>query len=299
MATVDLGKLKPVWKGTWAGSTSYEKDDMVQEGVNSYICTTAHTSDASTFSNDSANWDTMATGANIPTQTGNSGKVLKTDGSSLSWGDGLPTGGTNGQYITTDGTTASWGDVTVEDPGLKFLHYSQATNGTDFILSGDSIWGSNNDYYAHKIIFSFKPSQHTQMYARILDSNTNVHYTGNLYNWSTSMSSSGNGGPYVNYGEGTSEFRIDRDQIRGAVRTTFEMTIYNMRQQDIDAPIMYSGQYSTVNHDAVSRNQGVRFHGCMYTGETINARKLGWAFEPSYALTDARCWVYGYKNPQE
>ena len=85
MATVDLGKLKPVWKGTWAGSTSYEKDDMVQEGVNSYICTIAHTSDASTFSNDSANWDTMATGANIPAQSGNSGNFLQTDGSSLSW----------------------------------------------------------------------------------------------------------------------------------------------------------------------------------------------------------------------
>lgn len=86
MATIDLGKIKPVWKGTWAGSTAYEKNDMVAQGVNSYICTTAHTSDASTFGNDSANWDVMATGADIPSQSGNAGKGLVTDGTNLSWG---------------------------------------------------------------------------------------------------------------------------------------------------------------------------------------------------------------------
>jgi len=145
MATVDLGKLKPVWKGTWAGSTSYEKDDMVQEGVNSYICTTAHTSDASTFSNDSANWDTMATGANIPSQTGNSGKVLKTDGSSLSWGDGLPTGGTSGQYITTDGTTASWG--TVSSDCVQVASYS--TTSTVGSVELENIFSS--DYKNYRI----------------------------------------------------------------------------------------------------------------------------------------------------
>ena len=87
MAQIDLGKIKPVWKGAWAGSTVYEKNDMVSESNNSYICTAAHTADASTFSNDSANWDIMATGSNLPVQTGNSGKVLQTDGSALSWAE--------------------------------------------------------------------------------------------------------------------------------------------------------------------------------------------------------------------
>jgi len=81
--TVDLGKVRPVWKGTWSGSTAYEVHDMVKEGVNSYICTTAHTS-SGTFSSDSANWDDLAQGAELPLQSGNAGKVLKTDGSSLS-----------------------------------------------------------------------------------------------------------------------------------------------------------------------------------------------------------------------
>jgi len=87
MATIDLGKIKPVWKGTWAGSTAYEKNDMVVQGVNSYICTTAHTS-SGTFSSDTANWDVMAYGAELPAQSGNAGKALLTDGTNLEWGNG-------------------------------------------------------------------------------------------------------------------------------------------------------------------------------------------------------------------
>jgi len=99
-----------VWKGAWTTGTEYAIDDVVRNGNDSYVCVTAHTAGA-TFSGDSAKWELMMQGSDIPSQTGNSGKVLKTDGSTLSWGDGLPTGGTAGQYITTDGTTASWGDV--------------------------------------------------------------------------------------------------------------------------------------------------------------------------------------------
>ena len=85
MATIDLGKIKPVWKGDWAGSTAYEKNDMVLNGVNSYICKTAHTS-SGTFSSDTANWDVMAYGAELPAQSGQAGNALKTDGTNLSWG---------------------------------------------------------------------------------------------------------------------------------------------------------------------------------------------------------------------
>jgi hypothetical protein len=51
----------------------------------------------------------------LPTQTGNTGKYLTTDGTDPSWVevDALPiqTGNT-GKYLTTDGTTASWAETT-------------------------------------------------------------------------------------------------------------------------------------------------------------------------------------------
>jgi hypothetical protein len=86
MATINLGRIKPIWQGAWTGSTAYVKDDIVRYGVDSYICTTAHTSDASTFANDSANWELMAQGSDLPSQSGNAGLALKTDGTNLSWG---------------------------------------------------------------------------------------------------------------------------------------------------------------------------------------------------------------------
>ena len=49
-----------------------------------------------------------------PTQTSNSGKFLTTNGTSASWAtvDALPSQtGNNGKYLTTDGTTASWASV--------------------------------------------------------------------------------------------------------------------------------------------------------------------------------------------
>ncbi len=52
----------------------------------------------------------------LPTQTGEDGKFLRTDGTAVSWQDvpnELPTGGTNGQVLTTDGSGVySWADQT-------------------------------------------------------------------------------------------------------------------------------------------------------------------------------------------
>jgi hypothetical protein len=50
----------------------------------------------------------------LPTQTGNTGKYLITDGTIASWAsvDALPTQtGNSGKYLTTNGTSASWSTV--------------------------------------------------------------------------------------------------------------------------------------------------------------------------------------------
>jgi len=125
MATqVDLGKIRPVWKGDWAASTAYEQNDMVKEGVDSYICTTAHTS-GSTFAD--TNWDILALGAEIPAQSGNSGKVLKTDGTDLEWGD------------VTSILLASYNNVINGDNDRENFTASQVmTGGNDFWIVGGS-----------------------------------------------------------------------------------------------------------------------------------------------------------------
>ena len=109
MATINLGRIKPVWQGAWNSSTQYVAEDIVQYNNDSWVATTTSTNSAPADGN--SNWDLLARGvsaggvgtteladasvtaaklapgAAVPDQTGNSGKVLLTDGSSLSWGD--------------------------------------------------------------------------------------------------------------------------------------------------------------------------------------------------------------------
>lgn len=58
-----------------------------------------------------------AAAAVIPSQSGNNGKYLKTDGSTASWAtvDALPSQtGNGGKYLTTDGTSATWATITTD-----------------------------------------------------------------------------------------------------------------------------------------------------------------------------------------
>ena len=94
MATVDLGKIKQVFRGTYNNATAYVPDDLVvftDTGITStYICTTASTgNNPSSGGTALANWEYVAKGVAdpIPSQSGNSGKFLKTDGSSLSFAE--------------------------------------------------------------------------------------------------------------------------------------------------------------------------------------------------------------------
>ena len=94
MATVDLGKIKQVFRGTYNNATAYVPDDLVvftDTGITStYICTTASTgNNPSSGGTAHANWAYLAKGTAdpIPSQSGNSGKFLKTDGSSLSFAE--------------------------------------------------------------------------------------------------------------------------------------------------------------------------------------------------------------------
>ena len=59
----------------------------------------------------------------LPSQTGNSGKFLTTDGTTASWATvgGLPSQtGQSGKFLTTDGTNASWSDKPLTNTGTGF-----------------------------------------------------------------------------------------------------------------------------------------------------------------------------------
>ena len=112
MATLDLGKIKQVWRGTYNNSTAYVVDDLVEYTDNNitstYICVANSTGNAPSSSGTAhASWNFVAKGVAdpIPSQSGNSGKFLKTDGSSLSFDAA-------GGWVKTAGGTGPSSSVT-------------------------------------------------------------------------------------------------------------------------------------------------------------------------------------------
>ena len=103
-------------------------------------------------------WTTIET---LPTQSGQTGKFLKTDGNAASWAtvDALPAQTSNtGKFLTTDGTDASWIAVPDEIPTQagnagKFLTTSgTATSWSE--ISGSEISQLNNFFKNWNVIDS-------------------------------------------------------------------------------------------------------------------------------------------------
>ena len=101
MATIDLGKIKQVWRGTYSSSNSYTADDLVAytdtvgglQNTSTYIAVAASNNSnqqapSSGGTVNSSYWNLVAQGVpdRLPSQTGHASKALITDGSSLSWG---------------------------------------------------------------------------------------------------------------------------------------------------------------------------------------------------------------------
>ena len=122
MATIDLGKIKQVFRGTYNNSTAYAVDDLVvftdTNITSTYICTTASTgNNPSSGGTAHSSWAYVAKGVAdpIPSQSGNSGKVLKTNGSALSWGVGFE----GSHYLAYDHDIHHGTQVTVNGSGLS------------------------------------------------------------------------------------------------------------------------------------------------------------------------------------
>ena len=86
---------------------------------------------------------TAVAGGSLPTQTGNNGKYLTTNGTIASWsvveaGDALPTQtGNNGKYLTTDGNNPVWATVSASDITYSKEYFTGTAGQTDFTKTYD------------------------------------------------------------------------------------------------------------------------------------------------------------------
>ena len=86
MATLNLGRIKPVFRGAYSGSTAYVVDDIVTHGNESFICIQAHGAGTQATSQ-TAYWTKLAAkgadGTDVGTTLTTQGDILYRDGSGL------------------------------------------------------------------------------------------------------------------------------------------------------------------------------------------------------------------------
>jgi len=178
MATIDLGKIKLKWRGTYAGGTAYVPDDVVEYTDNaitsSYICVTATTGNApSSGGSAHSSWNYLAKGAaGSPTTTqgdiivrgasaderlaiGAAGKVLKVNSSA----NGLEYGTTTTSnhmvleqfLVPCDGTAVVTprGSITIQNVTSSYLNTPSYVDASGSTISYNPPSGTNLVIYKY------------------------------------------------------------------------------------------------------------------------------------------------------
>jgi len=130
MATIDLGVIKPVFKGAYNNSTAYILDNIVTSGGSSYICILA--SQGNAVSNGTYWAQLAAGGTDVGTTLTTAGDLLYRDGSGL---QRLAKGTASQALVMNSGATApEWGDASGGLLQIKRYHYTgeQGINSTTF-----------------------------------------------------------------------------------------------------------------------------------------------------------------------
>ena len=107
MATLNLGRIKPVFRGAYAGGTAYVVDDIVTSGNETFICILASTGNATS---NATYWTKLAAKGGDVTQLTTQGDILYRDGSGVA----RLAAGLDGQALLSGGAGAnpSWGAAT-------------------------------------------------------------------------------------------------------------------------------------------------------------------------------------------
>ena len=179
MATIDLGKIKLKWQGTYAGGTAYVPDDVVyyMDGSvgSSYMCVANTTGNApSSGGTVHASWEYLAKGqATSPTTT---------------QGDLIVRGASADQRLAI-GTAGQALKVNASANGLEYGEAGGMVKLASASLTGQSLSSIDLDHFsttykAYEFIFSQAYfSTNARFRCRLKRVDTDAHDTSNNYQW--------------------------------------------------------------------------------------------------------------------
>ncbi len=132
MATINLGRIKPVFQGAYNASTAYVVDDIVTFDGESFICILASTGNATS---NATYWSKIAKKGDDVTQLTTHGDILFRD----STGVQRLAAGTSGQVLQTKGASADpiWADATGIQWSTKNANFTAVSGGAYIANTGD------------------------------------------------------------------------------------------------------------------------------------------------------------------
>ena len=213
MATVNLGRIKPVFRGAYSGSTAYVIDDIVTHADETYICIQAHGAGTQATSQ-TAYWTKLAAkgtdGTNVATTITTQGDILYRDGSGLQ----RLAKGTAGQVLkmNSGANAPEWGT----DAGGSVLAVSQKIyGGTNSIntVNRESDYGNiaSNSYEISQLTLAMTPSANTSKF--LIQMNLQAGHEDNYVGmgWITYQASGGTEYAITSSGSRGVTFRFDDD----------------------------------------------------------------------------------------
>lgn len=134
MATVNLGRIKPVFRGAYNNSTAYVIDDIVTSGNETFIAIAATQGNATT---DASKWTKLAAkgadGTDVGATLANKEIAFKTNAGAV---DGIPIG-TAGQFLKVNSGATGYEFGTVSTKFTKFSHYTYGNRNSISASSSD------------------------------------------------------------------------------------------------------------------------------------------------------------------
>ena len=254
MATLNLGRTKPVFRGAYAGGTAYGVDDIVTAGNETFICILASTGNATS---NATYWTKLAAkgtdgtdvGATITTE----GDILYRDGSGL---QRLAKGtGEQTLKMNSGATAPEW--VTVTPPTSDFVLLSTVTASNQAAVSFDGFYSATYRDYYYTVSNCVPETDSKDLWFRIRESDAD--YTGAEYRGHISGSEKYSGG--VAYG---SQGYAWWDDTKGAC---------GGHSGGLDDAVLgggHSGNYTFFNPLSTTHKKWVLGNHCYYNGDSNN-----------------------------
>ena len=132
MATINLGRIKPVFQGAYNAGTDYVVDDIVTFGGESFICILASTGNATS---NATYWSKIAKKGDDVTQLTTHGDFLFRDASGVQ----RLAAGTSGQVLQTKGNASdpTWASATRITSDYKKANFTAVSGGAYICNTGE------------------------------------------------------------------------------------------------------------------------------------------------------------------